>query len=172
MKWSLNTYQTCQDWELNRILKIAEDTGYHGVELLMDYEQKHGFEWDTPEDQWGRLKDEVDASGVVISSLTSCQNFHSSDPEDRTESVRRIKRVIEMADFMGCDHVRVLGDRFDDNTRDAVVGYVTDGLKDVGEYAQPKGIYGVDRNARIFHRSRPSDGGHRRCQSAQRWFCI
>ena len=39
MKWSLNTYQTCQDWELSKILQIAEDTGYHGVELLMDYEQ-------------------------------------------------------------------------------------------------------------------------------------
>ena len=140
MKWSLNTYQTCQDWELSKILKIAEDTGYHGVELLMDYEQKHGFEWDTPEEQWGRLKEEIDASGVVISSLTSCQNFHSQDAEDRAESGRRIKRVIEMADFMGCDHVRVLGDRFDDNTRDAVVGYVTDGLKEVGKYAQPKGI--------------------------------
>ena len=59
MRWSLNTYQTCQDWELGKILKIAEDTGYHGVELLMDYKQKHGFEWDTPEDQWSRLKDEV-----------------------------------------------------------------------------------------------------------------
>ena len=140
MKWSLNTYQTCQDWELSKILKIAEDTGSHGVELLMDYEQKHGFEWDTPEDQWERLKDEVDASGVVISSLTSCQNFHSPNAEDRTESVRRVKRVIEMADFMGCDHVRILGDRFDDDTRDAVVGYVTDGLKTLGEYAQPKGI--------------------------------
>ena len=140
MKWSLNTYQTCQDWELSKILKIAEDTGYHGVELLMDYKQKHGFEWDTPEDQWGRLKNEVDASGVVISSVTSCQNFHSPDAEDRAESLRRVKRVIEMTDFMGCDHVRVLGDRFDDDTRNAVVGYVTDALKELGEYAQPKEI--------------------------------
>lgn len=140
MKWSLNTYQTCQDWELSRILKIAADTGYHAVELLMDYEQKHGFEWDTPEDQWEPLKAEVDASEVVISSLTSCQNFHSSDAADRAESVRRVKRVIKMTDFMGCDHVRVLGDRFDDNTRDAVVGYVTEALTELGEYAQPKGI--------------------------------
>ena len=48
MKWSLNIYQTCQDWELKRILETAEAIGYHGVELLMDYKQKHGFEWDTP----------------------------------------------------------------------------------------------------------------------------
>lgn len=140
MKWALNTYQTCQDWELSEILEVAERTGYHGVELLMDYQQKHGLEWDTPEDRWQLIKDRVDASGVVISSLTSCQNFHSPDADDRVASVRRVKRVINMTEFMGCNHVRVLGDRFDDNTRDAVVGYVTDALKELGEYARPKGI--------------------------------
>ena len=34
MKWSLNTYQTCQEWELGRILDTAEATGYHGVEFV------------------------------------------------------------------------------------------------------------------------------------------
>lgn len=140
MKWSLNTYQTCQDWELSRILEVAETTGYHGVELLMDYKQKHGFEWDTPANQWGSLKEQVDGSGVVLSSLTSCQNFHSPNADDRAESVRRVKGVIDMAEFMGCAHVRVLGDRFDDNTRGAVVGYVTTALKELGQYARPKGI--------------------------------
>ena len=56
MKWSLNTYQTCQEWELGRILDTAAVTGYHGVELLMDYKQKHGFEWDTPERGLGRTQ--------------------------------------------------------------------------------------------------------------------
>ena len=140
MKWSLNTYQTCQDWELKRILDTAEATGYHGVELLMDYKQKHGFEWDTPKDAWDGLKTQVDASGVVISSLTSCQNFHSENASDREETVRRVTRVIDMAEFMDCDHVRVLGDRYSDENRDAVVGYVIDGLKALGSYAGEKDI--------------------------------
>lgn len=140
MKWALNTYQTCQDWELKRILDVAEATGYHGVELLMDYKQKHGFEWDTPKNEWDGLKSQVDASGVVISSLTSCQNFHSESAADREETVRRVTRVIDMAEFMGCDHVRVLGDRYSDENRDAVVGYVIDGLKALGTYAGKKDI--------------------------------
>lgn len=140
MKWSLNTYQTCQEWELKRILETAENTGYHGVELLMDFRQKHGFEWDTPKDQWEGLKSEVDASNVVISSLTSCQNFHSEDASDRQETVRRVTRVIDMAEYMDCNHVRVLGDRYNDENRDAVVGYVTDGLKALGDYAGGKDI--------------------------------
>lgn len=140
MKWSLNTYQTCQEWELKRILETAENTGYHGVELLMDYKQKHGFEWDTPKDQWEGLKSEVDASNIVISSLTSCQNFHSETTSDRQETVRRLTRVIDMAQYMDCNHVRVLGDRYNDENRDAVVGYVTDGLKALGDYAGEKDI--------------------------------
>ncbi|MCG9127766.1 sugar phosphate isomerase/epimerase [Candidatus Poribacteria bacterium] len=140
MKWSLNTYQTCQDWELQRILDTAENTGYHGVELLMDYKQKHGFEWDTPEDQWDGLKAQIDNSGVVVSSLTSCQNFHSENGDDREETVRRVSRVIDMADFFDCDHVRVLGDRYSEENRDAVVGYVIKGLKALGAYASGKGI--------------------------------
>lgn len=140
MKWSLNTYQTCQEWELKRILETAENTGYHGVELLMDYKQKHGFEWDTPKDQWEALKSEVDASNVVISSLTSCQNFHSETASDRQETGRRVTKVIDMAEYMDCNHVRVLGDRYNDENRDAVVGYVTDGLKALGNYAGEKDI--------------------------------
>ncbi len=140
MKWSLNTYQTCQEWELKRILETAENTGYHGVELLMDYKQKHGFEWDTPKDRWEALKSEVDASNVVISSLASCQNFHSETASDRQETVRRVTRVIDMAEYMDCNHVRVLGDRYNDENRDAVVGYVTDGLKSLGDYAGEKDI--------------------------------
>ena len=140
MKWSLNTYQTCQEWELGRILDTAEATGYHGVELLMDYKQKHGFEWDTPREAWDSLKAQVDASGVVISSLTSCQNFHSENAADREETVRRVTRVIDMAEFMDCDHVRVLGDRYTEENRDAIVGYVTDGLRALGTYAGEKNI--------------------------------
>lgn len=140
MKWSLNTYQTCQEWELKRILETAENTGYHGVELLMDYKQKHGFEWDTPKDQWEALKSEVDASKVVISSLTSCQNFHSELASDRQETVRRVTSVIDMAEYMNCKHVRVLGDRYNDENRDDVVSYVTDGLKVLGDYAGDKDI--------------------------------
>ncbi len=140
MKWALNTYQTCQDWELARVLKTAETTGYHGVELLMDYQQKHGFEWNTPKEEWEALKTQVDSSGVVISSLTSCQNFHAPQAAEREESVQRIKNAIDMAEFMGCTHVRVLGDRYTAENRDAVIGYVTEGLKALGQYAGVKDI--------------------------------
>ena len=86
------------------------------------------------------LKAQIDNSGVVVSSLTSCQNFHSENAADREETVRRVSRVIDLADFFDCDHVRVLGDRYSDENRDAVVGYVIEGLKALGDYGSDKGI--------------------------------
>ncbi|MBM3213614.1 sugar phosphate isomerase/epimerase [Candidatus Poribacteria bacterium] len=135
MKWSLNTYQTAQDWSLDETLRIAKVTGYDGVEFLMDFKQQHGFEWDTPRENWKPLKERVAESGLAISSLTSCQVFHSPDASERATSADRVKRVIEMSAYMGCSHVRVLGDRFTPETRDSVIGWVTEALRTLGENA-------------------------------------
>ena len=51
-----------------------------------------------------------------------------------------MKRVIDMAGFFQCEHVRVLGDRFTDETRDEVVKNVGNCLGELGAYAQSHGI--------------------------------
>ena len=141
MRWVLNTYQVAQEWSLDEMLEMAKATGFDGMEFLMDFEQQHGFEWDTPEEQWQPLKERVAASDLEISSLTSCQNFHSPDATERAESVKRVKRVIDMAKSMECDHVRVLGDRLpDDDTRDATLANIVACVRELGEYAAPDGI--------------------------------
>jgi hypothetical protein len=141
MRWVMNTYQVAQEWTLDEMLDMAKKTGFDGMEFLMDFEQKHGFEWDTPEEQWEPLKQRVNASGLEISSLTSCQNFHSLDNAERGESVSRVKRVIDMARSMDCRQVRVLGDRVPgDENADTVVGNVAACLGELGRYAAPDGI--------------------------------
>jgi sugar phosphate isomerase/epimerase len=45
-----------------------------------------------------------------------------------------------MAHFFGCNHIRVLGDRFTDETRDQIVQNVGNCLGELGTYAQPYGI--------------------------------
>lgn len=140
MKWSLNTYQTAQDWELDYLIDIVKKTGYHGIEFLMDYDQKHGLEWDTPRKKWDEVKDKMESAELEFASLTSCQNFHSLDEKERSQSVERVKQVIDMANFFDCKHVRVLGDRFTDETRDTVVRNVGECLGELGKYAQPYDI--------------------------------
>ena len=137
MKFALNTYQTAQEWTLNETLEMCRKIGYEAVELLMDFGQPHGFEWDTPRERWKPFAVTVRRSGIDISSLTSCQVFHHADAGDRAQSADRVKRVIEMARYMGCGHVRVLGDRFSEENRADVIGWVTDALRELGEFAAP-----------------------------------
>jgi sugar phosphate isomerase/epimerase len=140
MKWSLNTYKIGQDWELDFLIEMVKKAGYEGIEYLMDFDQKHGLEWDTPEEKWAEYKEKMAAAGLACASLCSCQNFHAPEKESRDQSVERVKRVIDMADFLECDHIRVLGDRFTDKNRNEVVQNVGECLGLLGAYAQPKDI--------------------------------
>ena len=140
MKWSLNTYRTGQEWDLDYLIDLVGRTGYHGIEFLMDFDQRHGLEWDTPRERWDEIGDKMKTAGLAVASLTSCQKFDSPEREERDQSVRRVERVIDMADFFGCRHVRVLGDKFADETRGEVVENVGQCLGVLGRYAQPYGI--------------------------------
>ena len=115
MKWTLNTYEVAQKWELDHLIEMCQKTGYPYIEFLMDFDQPHGLEWDTPAERFHEVKRKLDSAGLKYGSLTSCQTFHSPDADERAESVTRVKRVIDMAREVGCDHVRVLGDRLPDD---------------------------------------------------------
>ena len=141
MKWSLNTYGTCQEWDLDKLLEIAKATGYEWIEFLMDYNQPHGVEAYISAEKRAEIKAKVDASGLKFGSLTSCITFHSLDASERQKSVAQVKNVIDMAREFGCDHVRVLGDRVpEDENKQTVLKNVSDCLRELGEYAQDDDI--------------------------------
>jgi len=137
MKWTLNTYEVGQHWELDHLIEMCVKTGYPYIEFLMDFQQPHGLEWDTPEERFAEVRGKLHQAGLKFGSFTSCQTFHSADAGERAESVKRVKRVIDMARKYGCDHVRVLGDQLpkEEAGRPAVVKNVAACLRELGEYA-------------------------------------
>ena len=139
MKWTLNTYGVGQQWELDHLVEMCQKTGYPYIEFLMDFQQPHGLEWDTPEARFAEVKQKIEAAGLKFGSFTSCQTFHSLDAAERAESVKHVKRVIDMARKFGCDHVRVLGDKLpkEESERAAVVANVADCIGKLGDYAGP-----------------------------------
>jgi sugar phosphate isomerase/epimerase len=141
MKWTLNTYEVGQKWSLEHLIEMCQKTGYPYIEFLMDFQQPHGLEWDTPRERFAETKSKLDAAGLKFGSFTSCQTFHSPEANERAESVKRVKRVIDMAREFGCDHVRVLGDQLpkEESARPPVVKQVADCIRQLGEYAG-KGI--------------------------------
>jgi sugar phosphate isomerase/epimerase len=137
MKWTLNTYQVAQEWDLDHLIEMCQKTGYPYIEFLMDFQQPHGLEWDTPAERFAEVKGKLDAAGLKFGSFTSCQTFDSPDAAERAESVTHVKRVIDMAREFGCDHVRVLGDKLpdDESKRPAVVKGVADSIRELCEHA-------------------------------------
>ncbi len=87
MKWTLNTYQVGQNWELDQLIEMCLKTGYPYIEFLMDFDQPHGLEWDAPEARFAEVKEKIEAAGLKFGSFTSCQRFDSPDAEERAESV-------------------------------------------------------------------------------------
>lgn len=142
MKWVLNTYQTAQEWEVDRIIEVCRATGYAGIEFLQDYQQKHALEADAPAAHVRAIKEKMEAAGLIVSSLTSCRVFHAPEEAERRRNIEQVKRVIDQAVAIGCDHVRVLGDRLpeEEKAREATVENVGAALRELGGYARPKGI--------------------------------
>jgi sugar phosphate isomerase/epimerase len=142
MKWVLNTYQTAQDWDVDRTIEVALATGYEGIEFLQDFKQRHGLEADAPPEHARAIREKMEAAGLAVASLTSCCVFHSPDGGERRRNIDQVKRVIDQAALMACDHVRVLGDRLpeDEAGRERVLENVAAALRELGDYAQPRGI--------------------------------
>jgi sugar phosphate isomerase/epimerase len=142
MKWVLNTYQTAQDWDVDRIIEVCRATGYTGVEFLQDYKQAHGLEADAPPERVQAIGQKMRSAELIVSSLTSCCVFHAPEEVERRRNIEQVKRVIEQAVAIGCDHVRVLGDRLPEAAaaREAVIENVGAALCELGEAARPKGV--------------------------------
>ena len=120
----------------------------HGVGFMTC--ARNRLEWDTPEDS-GVGSKWVDLAGRIASLK---KNFiHRC--RDRPK-LRRIQQSYEMGGLMACD-TSASRDRLMDST--AIVLDMSHGLQEVGSMPSRR-VYG-SRNARIFHRSSPSDGGAR-----------
>jgi sugar phosphate isomerase/epimerase len=141
MKWVLNTYQTAQDWDVDRIIEVCRATGYEGVEFLQDYRQQHGLEADVAREHVRAIREKMGEAGLIVSSLTSCCVFHAPEEPERRRNIEQVRRVIDQAVEIGCDHVRVLGDRLPDEerARESTLENVAGALRELGEYARPRG---------------------------------
>lgn len=97
MKWALNTYQTAQDWDVERIIEVCQATGYEGVEFLQDFGQQHGIEADTPEAHVLAVARRMREAGLLVASLTSCCIFHAPQEAERWRNIEQVKRVVDQA---------------------------------------------------------------------------
>ena len=132
----------CPKWDWARILDFAAEHGYASIELRgiqdqMDLPQRPEF---APA-QLAATKTQLAQHELVISDLGSSANMHEMDATKRAAALDEGKRFIDLAQSLSAPYVRVFGNQYVPGVaRDEMLAHITRGLRELGDYAQGKGV--------------------------------
>jgi sugar phosphate isomerase/epimerase len=132
----------CPTWTWPQILDFAASHGYAAVELrglqaTMDLTQ-------APEFSPARLADtrrQLAERALRVSCLGASAHMHELDAAKRAAQLDEARRFIDLAQALGAPYVRVFGNNYVEGVpRDAMLAHIAGGLRDLGEYARPRGV--------------------------------
>ena len=129
-------------WDWLPTLDFAASHGFAAIELrglqqAMDLSKRPEFQ----PDRVAQTKRELADRGLVVTCLGASVNLHEQDAAKLGTTMAETRRFIDIAGAMGTPYVRVFGDRYVPGmSREAVHAYVARGLRELGEYARPRGV--------------------------------
>lgn len=129
----------CPDWDFTQVVNFAAANGYSGIELRgvkrqIDLLQSPAFNSaDAIKTSMQLLKEKK----LRIVDLGSSAAMHHAKKEERTKNLDDAKRYIDLAEKLDCPYVRVFpNDLPKDDTRNAVMELIINGLQQLGDYAK------------------------------------
>ena len=129
----------CPDWDFTQVVNFAAANGYSGIELRgikrqIDLLQSPAFNSaDAIKNSMQLLKEKK----LRIVDLGSSAAMHHAKKEERTKNLDDAKRYIDLAEKLDCPYVRVFpNDLPKDDTRNAVMELIINGLQQLGDYAK------------------------------------
>ena len=134
----------CPTWTWKQILDFARSHDYAAVELRGL--QKNMDLTMAPElsREGGRIeasKRELRERGLRISDLGASAQLHEQDPAKRTAQLDEARRFIDLAEALRVPYVRVFGNNYVKGVpRDMMLAHIARGLRELGDYARPKGV--------------------------------
>ena len=132
----------CPKWDWKTILSEADRLGYAAIELRgiqneMDLTKRPEFGGTQLKQS---LKD-LDALGLRISDLGASTRLHEFEPAKRSAQLDEARRFIDLAHRLKSPYVRIFGDQIPPGqTKQATVGRVIAGFRELGEYARGSGV--------------------------------
>src|SRR6266487_66363 len=132
----------CPAWTWLQILDFAAAHGYVAIELrglqtAMDLSQ-------APEFAPGRLEEakrQLAGHSLSVSDLGASAQMHEMDPAKRAAQLAEARRFIDLAQALGAPYVRVFGNNYvKDVPRADMLAHIARGLRELGDYARPKGV--------------------------------
>jgi len=134
----------CPAWTWTEILDFARSHGFAAVELrglqkTMDLSQAPEFSREA-----GRLdsaKQQLRERGLRVSDLGASAQMHEQDPAKRAAQLDEARRFIDLAEALHAPYVRVFGNNYVKGVpRDVMLAQIARGLRELGDYARPKGV--------------------------------
>ena len=134
----------CPAWTWTEILDFARSHGFAAVELrglqkTMDLSQAPDFSR-----EGGRLdgaKQQLRERGLRVSDLGASAQMHEQDPTKRAAQLDEARRFIDLAEALHAPYVRVFGNNYVKGVpRDVMLAHIARGLRELGDYARPKGV--------------------------------
>jgi sugar phosphate isomerase/epimerase len=134
----------CPAWTWTEILDFARSHGFAAVELRglqtnMDLTLAPEFSRES-----GRLdlsKQQLGDRGLRVSCLGASAHMHEQDPTKRAAQLDEARRFIDLAEALRAPYVRVFGNNYVKGVpRDVMLAHIARGLRELGDYARPKGV--------------------------------
>ena len=129
-------------WDWIPTLDFAAAHGFAGIELrglqqTMDLSQRPEFQ----PDRLAQTKRELAARGLSVPCLGASVNLHEQDTAKLGAAMAETRRFIDVASGIGAPYVRVFGNEWVKGmSREAVLAYIARGLRELGDYARPRGV--------------------------------
>ncbi len=132
----------CPRWDWLQILDFAAGHGFAAVELrglqdTMDLPQRPEF----GAAQIAATRAQLAQHELVISCLGSSANMHEMDADKRAAALDEGRRFIDLAEALAAPYVRVFGNQYVPGVpRGEMLAHIARGLRELGDYAQGKGV--------------------------------
>jgi sugar phosphate isomerase/epimerase len=142
MKPCLLTYNLAKSWSLPKLVEMAHRCGFAGLEFRAEAGHEHGVELERTPAERRAIRERIEDAYLEAACIGTGCLYESPDPAQRQANVDQTKRYVGLARDLGCRRVRVFGNNVPVGvSRQHCVGYVSESLRQLGEFAEP---YGVD----------------------------
>ncbi|PVD49903.1 xylose isomerase [Terrimonas sp.] len=128
----------CPDWSFDEILSFAARHGFSGIEFRglhreIDLSKAPDFSAANIRTSLQKLKQHK----LRIINLGASTALHYTNKAEREKNIDEAKRYIDLAQQLNCPYIRVFPNKLPkDDTRNAVIELIIDGLKTLGDYAK------------------------------------
>lgn len=140
MRLGAVTFNILKDCDTQTIITRLGEAGYEGVELRTTH--AHGVEPTIAADERKRVRDLFANSKVKLVGYGTTCEFHDPDDAVRSAQVELGKQFVDLAVDTGALGVKVRPNALPEGVPvETTVGRIAAGLKELGYYAEGKGIH-------------------------------